>query len=98
MGTLWGRKFEKGPHGDLGHQMGTDLGAVLMEYSAPSLKGQDAGSALRSDQRELPRRRVGQRLLNGQPVRLCVCRGQGHKSCHDCARVQGLFTCLQCMS
>ena len=29
MGTLWGPKTEKGPHGDLGPQMGTNVGAVL---------------------------------------------------------------------
>ena len=27
-GTQWGQKTEKGPHGDLGLQMGTHVGAV----------------------------------------------------------------------
>ena len=32
MGTQWGPKNWKGPHGDLGPQMGTHVGAVTFNY------------------------------------------------------------------
>ena len=52
----------------------------------------EARGRMRSDQRKLPRRRAGQRLLLRQPARLGDCvRGQGHQSYQNCVCGQGLL-------
>ena len=53
----------------------------------------EARGRMRSDQRKLPRRRAGQRLLLRQPARLGDCvRGQGHQSYQDCVCGHGQWS------